>query len=73
MNNEKENTESLIQINNGLSYILGIATHILYSNKGRMDKHDREIVEWLDAAIENVIYLKKPIPPLPKMEFRKDE
>lgn len=61
-----EEIEKLIHMNQTLCMLLGYASSILdYIQINYVTLENREKVDWLNSAIENVIYLNKPLPPKP--------
>jgi diacylglycerol kinase len=58
--------EKIISLNQTLCMLLGYASSILdYIQIHSMTQENRVKVEWLNSAIENVVYLNRPLPPKP--------
>lgn len=60
----KEDVYNLIHMNQRLNMILGYAMGFV-TKTSRISKEDEEKYRWIIKAIENVIYLDKPLPPMP--------
>lgn len=72
-----ENVTKLLEYINKLNndiyiyiLLLGSSTAILEtllscSDVELLDSHERKMIQWYKEAITNLIYLKKPIPPMP--------
>lgn len=61
MTNEEIN--KLINCNQRLLILLGYATSMLFECENNINKKQ---FEWFKQAIENVVYLDKPLPPFPR-------
>lgn len=58
--------EHLINMNYRVLTLLGIATAIIGDYKDLDAFHDKSHkCDWFMQAVENVVYLNKPIPPMP--------
>jgi hypothetical protein len=42
---------------------------LLFEIKHNLPQSEHWKFEWIDDAIQNVIYLKKPIPPMPRKDL----
>lgn len=59
-----DDIEKIIQMNQRLNLILGYAMGFITKPPG-MCKEDKIKYDWLIQAIENLLYLDKPLPPMP--------
>lgn len=59
-----EEIEKLIHMNQRLNLILGYAMGFITKPPG-MCQEDMVKYNWLIKAIENIVYLDKPLPPIP--------
>jgi hypothetical protein len=60
----KEETETLIHMNQRLSFLLGFAMRFVIEFHTE-DEEEKEKKEWLIKAVENIIYLGKPLLKIP--------
>ncbi len=60
----KEDIYNLLHMNQRLNLILGYAMGFV-THTSIQCKEDEAKYRWLITAIENVIYLDKPLPPMP--------
>jgi hypothetical protein len=56
----EEQVNRIIGMNQSLCMLLGYVTGMIITGSDPVRQ------EWFESAIENVIYLNKPIPPFPK-------
>lgn len=61
--------KALLEANQRLLLILGYASNFI-CERGKQLKSQQNLIEiekyeWLMSAIENVVYLNKPLPPMP--------
>jgi hypothetical protein len=62
----KENEiERLKGMNQQLLLLLGYATGSMFALEKFMSSEDKEKFKWLKNAVENVVYLDKPLPEMP--------
>lgn len=59
-----EEINKLIRMNERLTLTLGYAMGFV-TKTSRTTKEDDEKYRWLIKAIENIVYLDKPLPPMP--------
>jgi hypothetical protein len=57
--------EKLIHMNQRLNLILGYSMGFIVPYKKLFTDEDNQKYKWLLKAIENLIYLDKPLPPMP--------
>lgn len=57
--------EKLIQMNNRICLILGYAMGFILPHSKTYEGLDKEKYKWLVKAVENLLYLDKPMPPMP--------
>lgn len=63
---KKIDIENIMNINYRALTLLGMATSIIMEYKSLSDYHDNsDKCDWFMKAIQDVVYLNKPIPPLP--------
>lgn len=62
---EKSDIENMVHMNQRLLLILGFGTSIVLELRKLMDNPDDPRVLWFIQAMENVVYLDKPLPPMP--------
>ena len=62
---KKENIEKLIHMNQRLNLVLGYTLGFIIPYEEHFKDRDREKYEWLMKAIENIVYLDKPLPLIP--------
>lgn len=55
--------EQLIRMNHRLSLVLGFATSFIFDTQPENRNHPQ--YKWIIEAIENLLYLNKPLPPMP--------
>lgn len=60
----KDEIEKIIHMNQRLNLILGYAMGFV-TKSAIINKEDDEKYKWLIKAVENLIYLDKPLPPMP--------
>lgn len=61
-----ENIEKLIQMNQRLLLVMGYATSIIVHLRQYIPIEDDHPVAWFIQAMENIVYLDKPFPPMPE-------
>jgi hypothetical protein len=65
-----ENTKKIVDDNYMFITLLGYSLAILhkfesYADENMIDTYDKASYQWYKDAITNLIYLKKPPPPMP--------
>ena len=60
-----EEQEYLIHMNQRLSLVLGYAMGFVFKHGKTLTGQEREKYDWLIKAVENLVYLNKPLPPMP--------
>ena len=61
-----EQIERLVHMNQRLNLLLGYATGLLKIPDCSKDDDEYWVkMKWLSKAIENIVYLDKPFPPMP--------
>lgn len=61
-----KDAKELIHLNQRLSYVLGVATGLLLEYENVMVSNDKRQFDWINKAIENLLYLDKPLPKIPQ-------
>ena len=61
-----DNIEKLIQKNQKLLFILGVATSVILEIYNQIPECEKDKIKWLNEAIEDVVYNNKPLPTLPE-------
>jgi len=59
-----EEIEKMIHMNQRLNLILGYALGFV-TKTARQSDEDESKYRWLICAVENLLYLDKPLPPMP--------
>lgn len=59
------NVEKLFHMNQRLNLVLGYAMGFIMPYGKAFENDQKERYEWLKKAIENLVYLDKPLPPMP--------
>jgi hypothetical protein len=57
--------KKLIYMNYRLLLILGYAMGFIFNDSKQYTDKEKEQYDWLNAAVQNVVYLDKPLPPMP--------
>ena len=66
MTDKKElDIQKILDMNNRLTLILGYSMGFIFQFEDYIDSKDKPKYDWLIKAIENVVYLDKPLPPAP--------
>lgn len=60
-----ENLEKLIQMNQRLLLVMGYATSVLLELIKDAPESEKLGAYWVIESIENIVYLDKPLPPMP--------
>jgi hypothetical protein len=58
--------QKIIDMNNRLCLVLGYATAIISELAVGMPENRKDGYHWMMGAIENLLYLDKPLPPMRK-------
>lgn len=61
----EEHLEYLTHMNQRLNLVLGYAMAVVYEYGKQLSNDKKERYDWLCNSIENLIYLDKPLPPMP--------
>jgi hypothetical protein len=61
----EDNIDKLIQMNQRLSLVIGYATSVIIELGKHMPEEKKQGMYWVIEAVENIIYLDKPLPPMP--------
>lgn len=61
----EDNIASLIQMNQRLLLVMGYATSVILELGKFVPEEKKQGVYWVIEAIENIVYLEKPLPPMP--------
>lgn len=62
-----DNIERLIQMNQRLLLVMGYATSVILELGKYVPEEKKHGVYWVVEAIENIVYLDKPLPPMPEI------
>lgn len=57
--------EKLIHMNQRLNLVLGYAMAFVFDYAKTLPESHKDKYYWLTQSVENLIYLDKPLPPLP--------
>ena len=60
-----DNVDKLIQMNQRLLLVMGYATSVLLELGKFMPEEKKDGIYWVIESIENIVYLDKPLPPMP--------
>lgn len=60
-----DNINRLIQMNARLLLVMGYATSVILEISNRIPEDKKQGVYWVIEAMENIVYLDKPLPPMP--------
>ena len=60
-----DNVDKLIQMNQRLLLVMGYATSVILELGKHVPEESKLGVYWVIEAIENIVYLDKPLPPMP--------
>jgi hypothetical protein len=60
-----DNVDKLIQMNQRLLLVMGYATSVILELGKYVPEENKQGVYWVIEAIENIVYLDKPLPPMP--------
>mgnify|MGYP003657397974 CR=1 FL=1 len=60
-----DNVAKLIQMNQRLLLVMGYATSVILDLGKNVPEKDKQGVYWVIEAIENIVHLYKPLPPIP--------
>ena len=63
----EDNTERLLQMNERLLFVMGFAITIMIDLRKNALDPDKQAIDWVIHAIKNIVYLNKPLPPLPPL------
>jgi hypothetical protein len=64
-NMTNDNIDKLIQMNQRLLLVMGYATSVILELGKFVPEEKKQGVYWVIEAIENIVYLDKPLPPMP--------
>lgn len=62
---ENDSIEKLIQINQKLLFVMGHTVSLIMEIKKDISEDKKEDIDCVIKAIENIVYLNKPLPPMP--------
>lgn len=62
---DENNIDKLIQMNQRLLLVMGYATSVILELGKHIPEEKKDGVYWVIEAIENIVYLDKPLPPIP--------
>lgn len=60
-----ENIKHLLDMNARLLLVMGYATSVLLELGQYVTEEKKQGLYWVIEAIENIVYLDKPLPPMP--------
>lgn len=61
----EENVDKLIQMNQRLLLVMGYTTSVLIELGKLLPEEKKQEIYWIIESIENIVYLDKPLPPMP--------
>lgn len=61
----KEEIDYMIHMNQRLNLVLGYAMAFVFDYSKKLPECEKEKYYWLCEAVSNLIYLDKPLPPMP--------
>ncbi len=61
----EDNIDKLIQINYRLLLVMGYAASVILELGKHVPEQNKEGINWVIEAIENIVYLDKPLLPMP--------
>jgi len=61
----EDNVDKLIQMNQRLLLVMGYATSAILELGHLVPEEKKQGIYWVIEAIENIVYLDKPLPPMP--------
>lgn len=61
-----EDIKRITHLNERLLLVMGFATSVIMELGRYVPEDKKEGVYWVIEAIENLVYLDKPLPPMPK-------
>lgn len=62
-----DSIEKLIHMNQRLLLVMGYASSIILELGKDMPECNKQGIYWVIDAIENIVYLDKPLPPMPEV------
>lgn len=65
----EEQIENLVLMNMRLLLIMGYGSSAMIELSQYLSEEKKAGINWFLTAIENVVYLNKPLPPMPKGPF----
>lgn len=60
-----ENIKHLLDMNARLLLVMGYATSVLLELGKHIPEEKKQGLYWVIESIENIVYLDKPLPPMP--------
>lgn len=60
-----EEIQKMVQMNQRLLLVLGFGTSLILQLRKLLPHDDCPFVLWFIQAMENIVYLDKPLPPMP--------
>lgn len=60
-----ENIKHLLDMNARLLLVMGYATSVLLELGQHIPEEKKQGLYWVIESIENIVYLDKPLPPMP--------
>ena len=61
-----EEIKRITQLNERLLLVMGFATSVIMELGSRVPEERKSGLYWVIEAIENIVYLDKPLPPFPE-------
>jgi len=61
----KEEIEKLVQMNQVMAYVLGVAAVIISGCQKFLSEDQKKHYDWLMTSLDCIFYADKPIPPMP--------
>ena len=61
----EDNVDKIIQMNQRLLLVMGYATSVILELGKYVSDEKKQGLYWVIEAVENIVYLDKPLPPMP--------
>jgi len=62
---DSEEIKRLVHMNERLLLVMGFVTSVIFNTKHLVPEEKRHGMNWFLEAMENIVYLDKPLPPMP--------
>jgi hypothetical protein len=61
----EKDIEKLVHMNQRLTLVLGYTMGLIHQYEIAFNENEKEKYRWICQAVENIVYLDKPFPPIP--------